>query len=346
MKKVVIFLMALLAVLIVLIGGCVDYKASQPPQAEESGDQSLVDEIAAIERELSGAADQNAGERDSPEVPPPAGAEEEVVLPELGEEPEELVTEEELEVITVRENEVIKLNVKVTDPDQDSVTYSFSKPLDKNGGWKTNYGDAGEYIATITATDGKLSTEKKVKLVVERVNVPPVIEPVQDILVAEGEVINFEPQVSDPNKDQVTVTVSDPLKTGTFQTDHTSAGEYLIRVTASDGELESQTAFKLAITDVNVPPEVAGLSDLTVKEGEVVEIKPSVTDLDGDQVKVTISDPVGDDGEWQTSFTSHGEYVITVTADDGKERVVKTVKVTVEDLNMPPVFEDVYVEVQ
>ncbi len=335
MKKVVMGITAIL--LLALVVSCANYKAYDLPQ-QEGNDQSLIDEIAALERDL------NVQEQAPEEVPAPGEVEEEVVLPELEQEPEEFITEEDLDVITVKENELVKLNVKVTDPDKDTVTYSFSKPLNKDGAWKTNYGDAGEYIVTITASDGVHTTEKKVKLEVQRVNVPPVIEPAQDITVNEGEKVRFEPQVNDPNNDPVTVTISEPLRDGTFNTDHTSAGQYRIIIRGTDGELTAESTFTLTVNDINVPPEVSGLEDLTVNEGETVYIKPVVTDLDGDVVKVTITEPVGNDGIWETKYTDHGEYVITVTVDDGKERVVKTVTIVVVDVNKPPVFEDISVE--
>ena len=241
-------------------------------------------------------------------------------------------------LLTVEENKVARLNLKLADADKDTVTYTFSPPLDKNGTWKTNYGDAGEYMITLTVTDGKLVSKKKIKLVVKRVNVPPVIREVKNMVAKEGDTITLEPEVTDPNKDPVTVTISAPLKEGAFVTDHTSAGEYQIIVTASDGELESKKAFKLTVRDVNVLPKISGVSDLKVKEGETVTIKPKVTDLDGDEVKLSISEPVGDDGVWETSFTDHGSYTIKITANDGKE----SIKVTVEDVNKAPEIVDVY----
>ncbi len=244
--------------------------------------------------------------------------------------------ESEMQVITIKENEKIRLLTQLNDPDNDTINYTYSKPLDGKGEWKTNYGDAGEYVSTLTVTDGKLTTAIKVKIVVERVNVAPVIEQVKDVSVNEGETVKFTPEVKDPNNDKVTVTVSDPLKEGIFKTDHTSAGEYVIKVTASDGELSSEKSFKLVVKDVNVPPEINGISDMTVKEGELVALKPVVTDIDNDDLKLTISKPVGDSGTWQTTYTDHGEYVVSVSADDGKAKVTKQIKITVLDVNMPP----------
>ncbi|HLD72546.1 MAG TPA: hypothetical protein VJA23_03090 [Candidatus Nanoarchaeia archaeon] len=342
MKKVVISL-SILLVIVVLLAGCLDYKAYDLPKEDTSQDeQNLVDEIAAIENQLNTEKVQAEEVKDTskdivkePTVPEEVAGE--VVLPELTEKPKPVeVNEKDLEIINVKENELVKLNIKVNDPDKDIVTYSFSKPLSKEGEWKTNYGDAGEYVVTITASDGKLTTEKKIKIMVERVNVPPVIGEVKDITVNEGETVKFEPKVSDPNKDAVSITVSDPLKGGTFVTDHTSAGDYEVKVQANDGELDSEKKFKLTVKDVNVLPEVTGLKDITVKEGETVSIKPTISDLDGDKVKLTISEPVGPSGEWKTTFSDHGKYVVTVTIDDGKDKVVKNLNVIIEDVNMPP----------
>ncbi len=269
----------------------------------------------------------------------------EVVLPELdsAEAPEasentlnEAVSEEEM-LLLVKENELVRLQATVVDPDQDQVTYSFGKPLNDKGEWKTNYGDAGEYLVTLTATDGKLSSQKKVKIVVERVNVPPVISVLKDLVVKEGEKVNFKPEVSDPNKDKVTVSISAPLENGTFATDYLSAGQYEVTVTASDGELSVEKTFKLTVQDVNQLPVVTNLPEkVTVKEGAVLKLEPTVSDLDGEEVKVSISEPVGNDGSWETKYTDHGEYFVTVTADDGKDVVSKRVHVVVEDVNMPP----------
>lgn len=328
MKKIVAVLSTL--VLFTFLVGCLNYKAYDVKK--DSEDTSLVEEIAKIEKELSLGGNEKEEEVEEAAEEPEA-VEEDVVLPDLE---ETKTAEEEMQVLEVNENEMVKLNVKVNDPDQDTVEYSFTPPLNNLGQWKTNYGDAGEYVVTLAATDGKLTTEKKIKIVVKRVNVPPVISGVTDVRVKEGQTVTFKPVVTDPNKDTVTVTVSEPLKSGTFVTDYTSAGEYQVKVVASDGELETERTFTLVVDDVNELPVVANLEDLIVKEGEAVKLEPKVTDLDGDEVAVTVSEPVGDDGVWETGFTDHGEYFVTVTAHDGKGTVTKKVKVVVEDVNMPP----------
>lgn len=330
MKKVLVSLI----LVIVLVTGCLDYKTYDLPAEEPVSEDTLVDEIANLEKELELEKE----------------VEEEVVLPDLTNETEEVGAvelEEDLQVISVKENQLVTLNVNASDPDKDPVEYTFSAPFNDAGQWQTQYGDAGEYLVTITATDGVHTTSKKVKIAVERVNVAPVVKGVRDLTVNEGEVVSFTPTVTDPNKDDVTVVISAPLKDGRFATDHTSAGEYRVIVTASDGELETEQNFVLAVRDVNVKPDISNVpKNIVVKEGQNVKIQPIITDLDGDEIVVTISEPLGDDGVWETSFTDHGEYTAVVTVDDGKDKVVLKVIVVVEDVNMPPEFLTVDVETQ
>ncbi len=348
--KKIMFGLILSAVLWIslMLAGCVDYKAYKP---QPEADPGLVNEIAAVEEELGltqespaeETAEGETAEEDEAEAGEGTETEEEIILPNLGEGiEEEVIVEESLPVISAKEKELVKLNLKVSDPDQEVVTYTFSPPLDAKGQWQTNYGDAGEYIITITATDGTHTTEKRVKLVIEKQNVPPIIEEIRDVFASEGDLITLEPKASDPNRDQVTVTISEPLSSGSFQTDHNSAGEYQIKVLASDGELETEKIVRMTIKNVNMLPEVGGLADITIKEGETARISPTVSDLDGDDIKVTISEPVGNDGVWETGYTDHGEYEIKVVVTDGKDTVTEKVRLVVEDVNMAPEITDIF----
>ncbi|MFC1801715.1 hypothetical protein ACFLZB_04610, partial [Nanoarchaeota archaeon] len=251
-----------------------------------------------------------------------------------------------LQRLEVDETDLVSLELDVSDADEDQVTYTFSKPLDENGQWQTNYGDAGEYIVTVTASDGLAKSEKKVLLLVNKKNVPPVIEGLEsELVVDEGDLVSLEPRITDPNRDEIEVTFSEPLDDlGMWFTDHTSAGQYEILVTASDGEMQSQETVELTVIDVNVPPtiDLGGIDDvLVVNEGETVNINPVVTDLDNDAVEVTISEPIGNDGVWEIGYTDNGEYEITIIADDGKDTTTKEITLIVEDVNLPPEIIDI-----
>ncbi|MBT4446231.1 hypothetical protein HOA92_03615 [archaeon] len=344
-KKIIIIGMLLITMLVFV--SCVSYTA--PTEEVELVDEALVDVDEAV---IDGTEDTNL--EDETDVLEDTTEEEtvedvELVVEEtveLEESVPETIQNDNAITIAVDEDDLVDLNAVVTDPDEDEVTYFFSEPLTESGSWKTNYGDAGEYEVTLTATDGVNTVEQLVLLVVNRVNVAPAIESLRDLFYAEGDDISFEPVVTDPNGDSVTVTVSGPLATGEFETDHTSAGEYEITVLATDGELDSEKTFTLTIEDINVLPVISGIEDLEVSEGETVELDVSVEDLDGDEVVVTISDPIGNDGVWDVSFTDNGEYQITVTVDDGKDVVTETINIIVGDINMPPEIIDVSLDTE
>tara|TARA_Y100000310_G_scaffold345504_1_gene465726 strand:+ start:1528 stop:2562 length:1035 start_codon:yes stop_codon:yes gene_type:complete len=335
-KKLIVVSVLIASLLIV---GCLDYKTYS---GDSESDDDLLQQIADIEKELNIQPDDLAGEGvdDIQDVA-------ENALDDAMEDTTEDVVEEVIEVvpqedksllkqINVDENQPVSLNVGVRDLDDDDTTVTFTAPLDENGFWQTHYGDAGEYTVTITASDGKVETTQEVLIVVNRVNVAPEIAPISNMQISEGETVSIDPQVNDPNGDEVAVTFSAPLSEETWVTDHTSSGEYEVTITASDGELESVETFLLTVGDVNELPEVTGLSDITINEGEVVTVEPVVTDLDGDELLIAISDPVGDDGVWETEFTDHGTYPITITINDGKDVVTRTVTVTITDVNVPP----------
>lgn len=330
-----------LSVFLFLVG-CLDYKAYELSSNNTSQGQDLVkDDLVEIEKQV----DQIA--KESNEV------EGKVVLPSLKENqtaPLEEATAENLQILTGKENQLIRIKLSSTDPDGDKVLYSFSKPFNVRGEWKTNYGDAGDYIVMVTATDGKLTSEKKIKVVVQRVNVAPVIEGVKDLSYNEGETVKFEPKITDLNRDPVTLIISSPLDKGVWATDSKSSGEYNIKVIASDGELKTEKSFKLTIKNVNLAPVIEGLKDLTVKEGQTVKLEPVVTDVDaeeGGKLMINYTLPIGPDGTWVTGYTDNGVYNVNVTVNDGRGGIVtKPVKITVEDVNMPPVIEKITLEVR
>ncbi len=302
-------------------------KVDQEIAKEEKGPEDNVSqEIEDILKEIE-------GEEAKPEETKP-----EIKVPEKA----EPVAEEGFIKISVKENQTVKLKPKATDLDDDVLKFTFSEPLDANGEWKTDFGDAGNYIVTITASDGKTTTEKKVLLTVERVNVPPKIEPIADIIVDEGSTLTLSPKVSDLNGDRVTIKMSDPVgDDGKWEIGYQKAGDYTVTIKASDGEAETVKPVKITVKKKNIAPVIESIADITINEGDTVTLAPKVSDVNGDKIKVTISEPVGDDGKWETDYTEHGVYTVTIKASDGSATSTQQVKLTVNDINKPPVIVDI-----
>ena len=148
MKKVVVIMILLLVT--VMLVGCLDYKAYDTDNSEDSAvsedDDSLLKEIEKIEKELEADVAVNQEEIDSTNAMEAEESTKEVdsetvdgvVVPELIEETTAEPVDNGVHVVNVKENEMVKLNVAVQDPDEDPVTITYGKPLDNAGQWKTN----------------------------------------------------------------------------------------------------------------------------------------------------------------------------------------------------------------
>ncbi len=335
-KKILI---GILLTAVLLINGCAisDYltgkSIDEKPYSlltEEGEYIEEMEEISEIEEELE------------------EGEELEEELEEGEEGVEEVLAPGESIRIVVKEDDFVNLKPKAVDPDEDSIEFTFTQPLDETGEWKTDYGDAGEYYITVTASDGELETSRQVILVVERVNMAPVIEEINDITVDEGSTLIVTPKVSDPNGDDFTVTISEPVgDDGMWEIGYQDHGQYTMTITAVDiDDLVTEQEIVIDVNRKNIAPAVENVYDIEIFEGETVVIEPIVSDLNGDDITVTISEPVGDDGEWETTFTDHGVYDIAVSATDGELETVEEITLTVNDINKAPQILDIVQEGQ
>lgn len=257
---------------------------------------------------------------------------------EVEEPVEEELSEEGVPVKQVVEGELVEFpNLKATDPDGDRIAYTFSKPLDtKTGRWQTKVGDAGTYDVTITASDGKNEVEQSIRIIVDPKNRPPVIEKLADISVNEGETVDIVPVVSDPDGDTVTISYSGWMKSNTFETGYNDAGDHLVTVSANDGTTSAKESVKVVVKNVNRPPELMSLKDVSIKEGDKVTVVAKATDPDKDKVTVTFSEPLDNKGIWQSGDGDAGKYQVTVTATDGDLEVSETFTLDVASVNKPP----------
>jgi len=187
---------------------------------------------------------------------------EEGLITEIPEEVEPVVVEEvepevvELTKITVKEGELVVLKPESEDPDVDTILYTFSEPLDKNGRWQTKKGDAGSYEITVTASDSELTDTQKILLVVESTNKPPVLKLIADITVNEGETVSLEPVATDPDGDKVTIKYSGWMTKASYTTNYNDAGTHIVTVTASDSKESASQDVIVTVNDMNRPPKI------------------------------------------------------------------------------------------
>jgi hypothetical protein len=240
---------------------------------------------------------------------------------------------------TYVEGDKVSLKVRTSDSDDDKVFVKYSKPLDSDGEWQTKVGDAGEYLITIVATDGKANTTKEVVLVIEPQNHPPVMKKINDFTVAEGDTINFLPEVSDQDKDPITITYSGWMTTPSYQVKFGDAGKHTVTVTASDGKAQVSQSVGVTVRKGNRAPELKDIEPITITEGGEIAVKPVASDPDGDEITFSFSAPLDRRGRWEKTLDAAGTYTATVTASDGKANTTKSVSIVVLSKNNPPTIE-------
>ncbi len=329
MKKL---LSVLLVLLLVVISGC-------QTTEEVALDKNLVclpaEELVELEPD-EGLEEVIPGLTDIVELPV---VEEEPVVEEVVEEPvvEDVVEEKEYAAVkTFSEGDLVVLDPQATDPDNDQVTFTFSSPLDGEGEWQTEKGDAGEYEVSVVASDGIDSVTKYVLLVIETSNSAPVLL-VNDVSFNEGDLVKLDVDVSDADGDSVSVVYSIPLdEDGEWQTGYDDSGKYKISVDATDGINSVTETITLTINNVNRAPVLEPIEHIAVLEGEKVEVDVEVEDPDSDDLTFTYTEPLDNEGEWQTEVGDAGSYVSTVSVSDGESLVEKAVSIIVNKLNNAP----------
>ncbi len=250
-----------------------------------------------------------------------------------------VVKDDRLKKEVVEGEKVSFPNLKAVDPDGDKLTYNFSKPLNNKGEWQTKIGDAGEYKITITVSDGKNTASQEVLITVKYANRAPKIEVSKELRLNEGDVVTLDPKVSDPDGDEVKLEISGWMTDKTKQTIFDDAGTHEVLLKATDGKLTTTEKVKVVVQNVNRPPKLNPLTDLIIKEGEKLVIKPNATDPDGDKLKYTFSFPLGKNGEWQTKIGDAKNYRVSVTVSDGKLNDSFGFLISVAAVNRPPVIE-------
>ncbi|MBW2976209.1 hypothetical protein KY347_02055 [Candidatus Woesearchaeota archaeon] len=243
-----------------------------------------------------------------------------------------------LKTFEIDETEKLSLGLKTDDPDADKLAYTFTEPLDENGEWQTDYGDAGEYNAAVSVSDGVNEATEEVLIIVHKKEEKPVIDefsPKEDSLsVEEGGSISFKAEASDLNNDLLFYewlingkTVSDKEEI-TFKTGYDDSGSYKIILVVSDGVFNASREWDVNVDDVNIGSILGQIGDVAVVETEKASIE--LPDLKKYGLSYTISEPIGDDNVWKTDYDDEGEYKVKISVHgqgfEGEEEVIVTVE--------------------
>lgn len=293
MSRKHIVCLAILGILIMALSmfGCQGYKAPKYKSPSDSGAAGNAEEV---DIDVSDIGDETPAEEDDwwaePETPEEATGDEgneatgnaPVVEPaatvksykpkayepavvdkgaaeegnDFAKSPYRQVVEDDLPTLTVTEGDLVKLNVKATDADGDTLQYTFTAPLNSEGKWQTRAGDEGAYYPEITVSDGKTQVVKKVKIVVEPKNNKPVLQFIPNIDVSEGDTVTLRPKATDADGDKLTFSYSGWMTESSKVTGYDDQGEHTVVVSVTDGISTVSQEVTVTVKDVNRAPEV------------------------------------------------------------------------------------------
>jgi len=115
----------------------------------------------------------------------------------------------------INEDDTLTFTVTATDPDGDNLSYSAENlptgaTFEPETGlflWTPDYGQDGNYFVILTVTDDGISPasdSQEISITVENTNRPPVINPIGNMIVEEGEILEFTITATDPDGDSLT----------------------------------------------------------------------------------------------------------------------------------------------
>lgn len=254
-----------------------------------------------------------------------------------------------ISAFTVQETEKIRLGANATDPDADNISTTYSQPLNDNGEWQTSYGDAGEYKVTITVSDGVTSDSKDVLIIVDKKEEAPAIDSFvpreSSLQIREGQSIDFGVLASDLNKDELSYEWfldDEKINEGrefSYITTYDDAGRHNIKAVVSDGTASADREWDVNVRNADVEGLLDSINDIDANENEIVRL--NLPNFEEYGLAYSISEPIGNDNEWQTTHLDSGSYEVKVHAEGKGFSGDKTVQIEINDVDRPPLFEKI-----
>jgi regulation of enolase protein 1 (concanavalin A-like superfamily) len=246
-------------------------------------------------------------------------------------------------------------------PDQqllESVTFGEQTPNISEGRYPD--GNDGSFALFLVPTPGAANSA-------QFANRPPAITQVPDSSIDEGTLFNVNIVATDPDLDQLTFSLLNPpegalINPSTGQltwstTENHGPGIHTLSVRVTDNGTPQRSAtmtFRVNVREVNQPPVITAIPDVTIDEGSLLSFAAQANDADLPsqliQFALEPGFPAGVQFDANGNFEwipaeeqGPGVYSITVRATDNGSPALSTTEsfqVTVRDINNPPIIVD------
>ncbi|MBN2110627.1 MAG: PGF-pre-PGF domain-containing protein [Methanosarcinaceae archaeon] len=264
----------------------------------------------------------------------------------------------------VNENSLLSFEISARGSDNDTISY-YSPDLPEGASlngtsgvfeWIPDYDQSGLHHVEFIADDGEYSDSEHVAITVLNVNRPPVFSIIADSETDENSPLVITLEASDPDGD--ILEFSRDVSFGTISGNKFSwvpsyddSGNHTINFAVSDGSTEVVRTAKVSVRDVNRPPVLYSISDVTVMENEVVDIELFGFDPDNDHLIFSnvsalpdgaVFDNVTGTFHWIPSDMDIGQNDIDFVVSDGVAfSSEKRAEIMVGTSNSPPVFDPI-----
>jgi hypothetical protein len=214
---------------------------------------------------------------------------------------------------------------------------------------------SGTNDVTVEASDGINADSDTFTITVNPINDAPVLSGIPDQTL--GEDSGFHDNLVDltaytADADNTTFIYTITLQTGMSVVDCLVDGNYIdctvqpgmlgssdITVQADDGEFTDTDTFTINITEVNDPPVLDLISDITADEGDLITITANATDPDTPTLTYSINDSrfaqTDNEFAWQTGYLDAGVYTVNVSVTDGESTDSQEVQITINNVPVP-----------
>lgn len=283
---------------------------------------------------------------------------------------------------SVNEAQPLTLTISGSEPDRedlDKISFKMENlpagavfdPASRVFTWTPSYDQSGTYdhIKAIMIA-GNLSDTTTLTVTVNHVNRPPLLDPLNDQIIAENQLLSFTIAGSDPDVEDTGKllfraanlpegAIFNPVtRTFSWTPGFDQSRQYPgVTFTVSDpGGLTDTKTITLTVNHVNRPPAIVQVENKTVAENQLLEFQLHGLDPDREDAEKLIfsaaSLPEGATLDsksglfrWIPSFEQSGEYRLSFVISDGQYSDTTRMTVTVAHVNRAPMLEQVAAQI-
>ncbi len=254
----------------------------------------------------------------------------------------------------INENSTLTITLSASDIDNDILIYSVNQLLNSNLSgniftFTPNFTQAGIYNLNFSVSDGASQDSEAITITVNNVNRAPVsfssilLDTPEDT----GLLLNLGNFFTDSDGDTLNYSISiypTNINASIYNT------TYLFLIPNQDWNgmnstwvvgtdpygANSTMRFNLNVTPVNDAPILSLINNITANETDLVTITPIASDIDSSNLTFLFTSPFNSSGQWQTNYTSAGNYTTNVTVSDGSLTASQLVNIQILNINRAP----------